>query len=143
MHRYYGVDILDAFRGIITWRKLSNLIDHLPSGSAYWVARIQDDELADQVMQMQTLEDRVRASSRARRVSLDGLSTEAELLLEIANRLGYLAAQWSSNGPPLDQIRTESTAFQRADQRRQWTQHSVLVDEVREAQQRWEQEHSK
>lgn len=92
---------------------------------------------------MQTLEDRVRASSRARRVSLDGLSTEAELLLEIANRLGYLAAQWSSNGPPLEQIRTEPTAFQRADQRRQWTQHSVLVDEVREAQQRWEQEHSK
>lgn len=36
LRRYYGVRLTDLWRGELSLRELSNLIDHLPPGSAVW-----------------------------------------------------------------------------------------------------------
>lgn len=40
------MDILDAFRGEISWRKLRVLIDHLPSDASFYIATMRDEDLA-------------------------------------------------------------------------------------------------
>ncbi len=52
MLRYYhGADLLDAYRGAMSWRRLRVLIQHLPPESATWTALRNDltpRELAEQ-----------------------------------------------------------------------------------------------
>lgn len=42
-----GLDLVDVFRGGLSWRKLEVVLEHLPEGSAYWAARAGDAEAAE------------------------------------------------------------------------------------------------
>lgn len=50
LHTLAGLDLLDFFRHDLSWRKLLDLVDRLPAGSAYWAARADDDELAEDTL---------------------------------------------------------------------------------------------
>lgn len=46
LHAFFRLDLLDFFRHKVSWRKLEVLLTRLPSGSAFWAARADDDEAA-------------------------------------------------------------------------------------------------
>lgn len=50
LHAVFGLDLLDFFRHRYTWRKLDVLLAQLPSGTAFWAARADDDEAAAAVL---------------------------------------------------------------------------------------------
>lgn len=50
LHAVFGLDLVDFFRHRYTWRKLDTLLAQLPSGSAFWAARADDDEAAAAVL---------------------------------------------------------------------------------------------
>ena len=46
LHATFTLDLLDFFRHKYSWRKLEALLSRLPSGSAFWAAKADDDEAA-------------------------------------------------------------------------------------------------
>lgn len=54
MRYYQGVDLLDVYRGEMSWRRLRVLIEHLPPESATWTAlrnSLSPRQLAEQATQ--------------------------------------------------------------------------------------------
>ena len=50
LHRHYGLDLHDFFRGKYPWRKLLTLIDLLPEDSAFLEARECDPQHAERIL---------------------------------------------------------------------------------------------
>jgi hypothetical protein len=109
------------------WRRLLNLIDHLPRNSYYVEALADDEELAAMALD-QPLDDMPSGP----RVSQ--WSPEADLLAVVADRLAELAATVvaSVGGAPgtLRPLARPRTAGDRLRARRRRERHEVLVQRV-------------
>ena len=135
LHSVYGVDLLDFFRGVFSWRKLQVLIDGLPGSSRFSAARIDDDEAAE--LYLASLGGKEPPPQRPRIVDED---MHAALLRAVVNHLGAVVDLLNKQDPAKRApLLGPVTAIERQKLKASLTRHRSLVDEVREAQKRWEE----
>jgi hypothetical protein len=127
-----GLDLLDFFRGVHSWRKLATLVRQLPSSSHTTEAMANDDELAESFSDQEP--------SKSSGPKLSEYTAEVARLDAILDRLTELIATTvRMNGGKAPRTRPATrpeTAFTRAQQRRADKKMSALIAEVEEAQQR-------
>ena len=127
-----GLDLLDFFRGVHSWRKLATLVRQLPSSSHTTEAMANDDELAESYSDQEP--------SKSSGPKLSEYTAEVARLDAILDRITELIATTvRMNGGKAPRIRPATrpeTAFTRAQQRRADKKMSALIAEVEEAQQR-------
>lgn len=130
----YALDLVDFFRGRYTWRKLLTLLDHLPASSAYAEAMADDEERAEWLASLPQ-------DSTARAPRLSQWTPEVDLLAAILDRLGDVirATIASGGGKPGDSppYPRPTTAIDRARRTARYRRHLDLVEEVRQAQDRY------
>lgn len=80
------MDLLDFFRGKYSWRKLQTLIGQLPAFSRYKLAIQNDEERAEQILEVLDQDEELRA----RDVSITEWSEFKEFERNIVNRLMLL-----------------------------------------------------
>lgn len=142
LHTRAGLDLLDFFRGIYSWRKLCAILDRLPSGSAYWAARLDDDEAADEMDKARKAADKGKGSVSDKpappslaemdlRTQL-AMSTN-DLLLVVVDRLERLAGHTGEGPKPSPR---PTTAMGRIKERAERAQITDLVAEAHAAQAR-------
>lgn len=132
LHREFGVDLLDFFRGRYSWRKLALFLRKLSPRALVHEAMLDDPELAEYFLD-------APAGSSAPRVS--EYSAEVARLDLVVEHLAALTATVTAafGGKPgrvAPQPRPE-TAVTRLLRERQVARHESLVDEVLAAQDRW------
>lgn len=131
LHRFLNLDLLDFFRGIFTWDKFLRLVALLPSGSAYWAARADDDDLAD--MMVSEMGDGQGKGT----VPLGEMTRPVQVLMDVADGLsaviGRLDALLGEPGKVEAYPRPE-TAMVRARDRLRLSLRSDLLGEIRAAQ---------
>jgi hypothetical protein len=90
-----GIDLLDFFRGVHSWRRLRVILDRLPRNSRYVLAKKNDPEIALEVARAQR---EARAAGKGGRwhPPADEWDTSAELLATVADRLGEVEALLAS-----------------------------------------------
>lgn len=141
LHEHYGVDLLDFFRGVHSWRKLQLLIDKLPTSSHLSAARIEDDEMAERWLELN--EDKKSSPTPP---PWTDLTYQAQLLMAVVEGLEGLThlvhsiAAGKATTPPKPLPRPRS-ALDRVKHKQVMKQHTSLVAEVYEAQNRWEAVH--
>lgn len=137
LHHEYGLDLLDFFRGRLSWRKLSNLIRQLPSDSLTTEAMANDDELAES---MQATTDDNDSGPRVSEYSAE--VARLDLLVDRVSELISVVVQVAGGKAPRVRPRKRpETAVSRAQKRRSEQRMSSLVAEVEAAQQRWSEQH--
>lgn len=125
-----------------SWRKLSVLIERLPSHSHYRAAVAQDDDLARAALKANG------GKVKAGKPPLTEMDYGTYLLAGAVSLLGQLVQSSEShrtNGaskyrPPT--LPMPETALERVQRDLEDERHSSLVDEVRAAQERYKQIHS-
>lgn len=133
LHRLYGLDLLDFFRGTHSWRKLALLVEHLPGSSATVEAQLDDPEYAEWVASL--------SDGPPRGPKVSEWTPDVAMLTNIYDRLGELigaviagAGGKPPQNRPLPRPKTEVDRFK---ERAARARHQSLVDEVHAAQQRW------
>lgn len=130
---FRGVDIGAAYRRR-EWRKLLNLIDHLPRASHYRAAVANDEQLAERVA-----EQMVGKESEPMAPPLDEWSTDSELLAAIFDRLGnllqvHVASIPGNKAPQISPWLRPVTAMQRAAEQakkaKRWVEYQSIVDRI-------------
>lgn len=123
---FVGIDVGTEWRAR-RWRRLLNLIDHLPRNSYYVEALADDEELAEMVLE--SPHDDVPTGPR-----MSQWSPEAGLLAEIVDRLAEVASAVvaSAGGAPgtLKPYPRPRTAADRVQARRRRQRHDALVRRV-------------
>lgn len=139
LHREYGVDLLDFFRGRYSWRKLRVLMQKLPSTSLMNEAMAQDDELAREFAD--TIGDHKDTGPRLAEYTL-----AVERLDVLSDKVSSLTATVVSafGGKPgrLRPAKRPETAFTRVRDERVRSRHNSLLSEVATAQERWSAKHN-
>ena len=135
LHREYGLDLLDFFRGLYSWRKLRNLIEKLPSRSLTTEAIINDDDVAQQVLASKKPD----APDTGPRVSeytpeVQRLDDLKDLIVNMTATIVAVAGGKPRPGRP---SRRPETAFTRALKAQSMAKHHSLLAEVEQAQARW------
>ncbi len=133
-----GLDLLDFFRGRHSWRKLLVILNHLPRTANFRAAQADDDEYAEQVLDMPGV-------SVPSHPPLTGYTPEAELLTTIGEVLEAMHARLLELGkrkaPHSKPWRRPRTAFDRVEERRRQDRFDALLSEVEEAQARYAAQH--
>jgi hypothetical protein len=110
------------------WRRLLNIIEHLPRTSAYREAVAQDEDLARHMLSKAPLEE----SKPIRRMS--DWSAEVELLTAVLDRLGEVvqavAALGGAKPKKVPAAPRPVTAYERVHRRRRSERHRSLVARV-------------
>lgn len=123
-----GLDLATEWRSR-RWRRLLNIIDRLPRTSAYVEAMIADEQLAEQLIDDKSEDERQKPSRR-----MSDWSVEVELLTYIFDRLGELTQAVAALGgaKPRQPQRAPypATAMQRVRERRRKQRHLELVARV-------------
>lgn len=140
LHARLGLDLLDFFRGTYSWRKLLGMLDRLPSGSAYWAARLDDDAAAAELAALhkaQGVEDKPAPSAPP---ALAEMELSNQLLMELVDGVSAavdrLERLGGASGDPPKPMPRPLTARARLAARREHTQYTDLVAEARAAQAR-------
>lgn len=137
-HATLGLDLLDFFRHRHTWRKFLRLVDQLPSGSAYWAARADDDEAAESVLRRFGLNP-----PKAGATPLAEMSATNRLLLDLIDWQQLVVQQLALlRGAKPGTVRPAprpTTALERARNRVEASDMADLVAEAYAAQARAEQ----
>lgn len=111
------------------WRRLLNIIDHLPRNSAYREAVAEDEDLARQLLKVKPPDD---DAVPVRRMS--DWSAEVEMLTAVLDRLGELvqavAALGGAKPRRVQPAPRPVTAFERVRRNRRADQHRALVSRV-------------
>lgn len=132
LHREFGVDLLDFFRGRYSWRKLGMFLRKLSPRSLANEAMLDDPEMAELFLN-------APAGPSAPRVS--EYSAEVARLDLVIEHLAALTATVASafGGKPgrLKPMPRPETAVTRLERARQVERYDSLVDEVLQAQDRW------
>jgi hypothetical protein len=119
--------MLDVFRGEMTCDALLDLIDHLPSNSAFHAAIADDEDYARQVLELEEREGRPAAAPPR----LDEFSPEVRALAVIADKLSYLAsiqvARAGKTPPKSEPYPRPVTALDRVRRRRDMARHRSVV----------------
>lgn len=129
------MDLLDFFRGVHTWRRLLVLLAGLPPRSRLAIAQAEDDELAEQYLQLYGDKDQP-----ARAPHLGEYGPEAQRLDRLINaaeaifkRISDALGAKTTLPPPPPQPRT---AIERARERASMARLEALTDEVHAAMRR-------
>lgn len=140
LHTRAGLDLLDFFRGKYTWRKLLVIVDHLPTGSAYWTARAADEELAEEIAEQDRQDEKAGRVRPPAAPPLSDMTLTNQLLMTLVdlqdvavNRLERLLGGRPSPPRPLPR---PLTAVDKAKELREATRVKDLIAEVAEAQAR-------
>lgn len=135
LHQHLGLDLLDFFRHKHSWMKLDRLIWQLPSGSAFWAARTDDDEAAKAMLERHGDKPRPRAvpplteMTRTNQVLLD-IVDWLQLTVDRLERLG-------GNKPPVPERAPRPTsALERVEHQQEAAAVADLVAEAYAAQER-------
>lgn len=135
LHDRFGLDLLDFFRGVHSWRKLRVLIDRLPASSASTESMLNDPEYA-----RWALEQPKGPPSPPR---MADWSTEVDLLARVVDRLAELttvvASGLGGKPRPPQPVTRPVTEIDRERDRISERRHLALVDEVKAAQERYRQ----
>lgn len=131
LHQHLGLDLVDFFRGRYSWRKLADLLDWLPTGSALWAARADDDEAAQAYLD--------RAGNKRRRAAarfpLRDMDPSTQLLMSVVDMLAVVSAKLEAlgGGRPgtVKPVPRPLTAMERAEARAEAAQVDNLLDDVR------------
>lgn len=119
-----GIDLAREWRSR-RWRRLLNLIDHLPRDSAYVEALSDDEEMAERMLGQ---------ADRAPRRRMSEFSVEVELLSVIADRQAEIInALIARRGVKPARIKWQprpETALERVRRRKRRRQHEALVAKV-------------
>lgn len=86
-----GLDLLDFFRGVHSWRRLRVILERLPRNSRYVLAKKNDPDVALAVARAQR-EARATGKAERWRPPADEWDTATELLAVIGDRLGEVEA---------------------------------------------------
>lgn len=120
LHAELGLDLLDFLRGHHPWGKLLRLVEQLPRGSRYQAARAEDDEIAEQWLEMFGDEELDKPSPP----SFVGYDLKVEALLNLTDSIqelhATLVAANAKGGkrPKVRPSRRPVTAIQTAQRRR-------------------------
>lgn len=132
-----GLDLLDFFRHKLTWRKLVRLLGQLPTGSAYWAARADDEEVAGVILERNKGK---RPKSSGSPLRLADMNPTNQLLVAIADgqtmildRLERLGGTKPPNPKPFP---VPLTALDRVERSLEATAVADLVAEAKAAQAR-------
>lgn len=135
LHAYFNLDLLDFFRHKLSWRKLEVLLDRLPSGSAFWAARVDDDEVARAIYAQQKDQPK-----RVYAPPLQEMSLTNQLMLDLLDMQTVIAAQLKvlAGAKPgaLKPLARPSTAMARVEREAEATYIMNLVAEAKAAQAR-------
>ena len=135
LHAHFNLDLLDFFRHKLSWRKLEVLLDRLPSGSAYWAAKMDDDEVARAIYARQKDQPK-----RAYAPPLQEMSLTNQLMLDLLDMQSVIAAQLKvlAGAKPgaLKPMPRPTTAMVRAEREAEETYITNLVAEAKAAQAR-------
>jgi len=131
LHREYGIDLVDFFRGRYSWRKLLNLIQQLPSWALTTEAMANDDELADMASEKPSSDVGPRVSEYTPEVA------RLDMILDRVSELIAVSVQVAGGKAPRTRpARRPETAYSRAEKRRTERRMGALIAEVEAAQQR-------
>lgn len=132
LHQFYGLDLLDFFRGRHSWRKLLNLIRQLPSRSLTTEAMANDDELAEMIADQPMTDTGPRVSEYTPEVArLDVLLDRVAELIAVTIQVA------GGKAPRVRPAKRPETAYSRAHRRRTEQRIGSLIEEVEAAQQRF------
>jgi hypothetical protein len=132
LHHELGLDILDFFRGRLSWAKLTRLIRQFPSDSLTAEAMAEDDELAEAYADQPVSDSGPRVSEYTAAVA------RLDVLTDRIGDLISLVHQVATNKPlRVKPARRPETAFGRVAAKRRDQRMSSLVAEVEAAQERW------
>ena len=130
---------MEFFRHRLSWRKLLALLSGLPSGSAYWAARADDDEAAAAVMAQTKGKTAARGGSA---YTLNEMSTTNQVLLDILDMQQVVAHQLAmlrgAKGGQLVPVPRPETGMSRAKHKAATAQMDDLIAEAYEAMARTE-----
>lgn len=132
LHREYGVDLLDFFRGRFSWRKLYLLIQKLPSRALFHEAIADDREFAEQFIDAPQGSGAPRVSEYSQEVARLDLVVE-----HLAALTATVVAMAGGKPGRLKPMPRPETALTRLERERSTQRHNSLVDEVLQAQERW------
>ncbi len=138
LHRVFGLDLLDFFRGRYSWRKLLALLASLPAASAYGHARAMDRDYARQVMAMPKSEVDSGVPFAEYTPEAAALDTISDLLQAVVERLDVANGQKPARLQPAQR---PVTAFELERRAQAAARMASLIDEVTAAQQRWAELH--
>ena len=129
---------MEFFRHRLSWRKLLALLSGLPSGSAYWAARADDDEAAAAVL----AQTKGKPTGRGSAYSLNEMSTTNQVLLDILDMQQVVAHQLAmlrgAKGGHLVPVQRPETGMSRAKHKEATAQMDDLIAEAYEAMARTE-----
>ena len=133
LHRLYRLDLVDFFRGRYSWRKLAELLTWSPQGSAFWAARADDDDLADELLALPR-----KAHGPAPAVGrLSEMTLSNQLLIALTDTLtavvGRLDALGGVKPNPVRPLKRPDTAARRAEVRKDKAKLGNLVAEAEAA----------
>lgn len=132
LHREYGVDLLDFFRGRYSWRKLALMIQKLSSRALFHEALLDDAEFAEQFV------DAPESSSAPRVSEYTAEVSRLDLVIEHLAALTATVTALAGGRPGrLKPMPRPETALTRLERERSTQRHNSLVDEVLQAQERW------
>lgn len=140
LHRIHGVDLLDFFKGNLSWRKLHLLIKTMPGNSLYVQALANDPEVAEQIVQDEQERRRQGVSKSSDGPSVVDYTMEVarlDLLIELAQVIHSDLSQLS--GGKAQTVRPQprpETAVDRARKNAAWARHEQMDDEVEAARER-------
>lgn len=136
LQKELGLDLLDFFRGKYTWAKLDRLIGQLPQGSAYWAARVDDDEVAKAY-----LEAHKKLPKGDGAPPLEEMTYQNQLLMMLVDGMigmnHRLEALLGLRPPPPKGLSRPKTAAQRLEELEEQVQMDALVAEVEDAMRRY------
>ncbi len=113
------------------WRRLLNVIDNLPRDSRYFEARVNDEQMVEQIL---AVEDKTAAGNAQPTRRMADWSAQVELLTAILNRLSEVAQGIAALGgakprqvPPAPM---PTTAFEIVRARMRTRKHEALVSRL-------------
>lgn len=132
------MDILDFFRRRYSWRKLCVLVGQLPKGSAYWTARLQDEELAEAILAEEAQSDVPRDKPSG--PDIRDYTPDNQLLTQVVDKLSVVVhlLELLGGGKPgrIKPLPKPVTAMDRVMQRLDELRLTSIEDEVYQAMER-------
>lgn len=138
LHREYTLDLLDFFRGKLSWRKLNHLVRLLSSQAQTTEALANDEEVARQLMADKTAGGQPPADPGPRFSEYTATVARLDDLKDAIAHLTATVVHVAGGKPrPGRPAKRPETAFTRARQAQIMARHYSLLGEVAEAQARW------
>lgn len=125
---YFGVRLLDFFKGEMTARELLVYIDRLPSDSAYSEAMAQDDEVVELLAQQPEGGAGPRLTEFGPQVQL--LTNVVEALQELIGAVAWLGGE---KPPKVSPLPRPMTARDRLTARVEEASHDYILEQIEEA----------